>query len=172
MCVIELSGDMVYGIANWLILALLVGAALVDYRTYRIPNKIIVTTLGIVSIRIWAGGGLKEGLIGFIVGLAIGIVARNFGIGGGDAKMMAVLGAYLGVNQFFLIMYMAIIMASIWGVWQLNNRGVELREVVTGIQKVVTVGFSGGLKFDPPIPFGVCLAVPVLIRHIILMVHY
>jgi prepilin peptidase CpaA len=75
-------------------------AAVIDWRERRIPNWLTLLTLasGIVSSFL-AGhvAGPSEALLGMLVGFAIPFVLFAMGaLGGGDVKLLAGVGAWLG----------------------------------------------------------------------------
>jgi prepilin peptidase CpaA len=81
-------------------LLLATGAAVLDARSGRIPNAITVggALAGAVAHATWSGGegaafsglGALAGLLVFFPLFALG------GLGGGDVKLMAALGAWVG----------------------------------------------------------------------------
>jgi prepilin peptidase CpaA len=94
-------------------LLLLLVAAYYDLRTREVPNWISIAilavaftaaTAGVANIRWWMviSGGL--------VGLAVGATLFRFAkLGGGDAKLIAALGALLGpVGLWFALFWMAL----------------------------------------------------------------
>jgi len=76
------------------------GAALTDVTTARIPNTLTLlgAVTGVVAHGALPGGaGLASSLAGALTGLAVFFpVFALGGLGGGDVKLMAALGAWLG----------------------------------------------------------------------------
>jgi prepilin peptidase CpaA len=80
-------------------LSLIVLAGVSDLRTRRIPNALTVTGLGIALALRGASGvePLVSGLMGAVIAFApaVALVALG-GLGGGDAKLLAAVGAFVG----------------------------------------------------------------------------
>ncbi len=84
-----------------------------DVRTRRIPNYLtLVTALSGLGFQVGAHGwsGLSQGLLGLGVGFALMILLYlKGGMGAGDVKALAALGAWLGpLSTLFLFIYMAL----------------------------------------------------------------
>ena len=83
--------------------ALIAVAAVADLRTRRVPNVLTVSALALaLAMRSFAGpGSLLDGVQG--VGLAFLVVVPIFAIGafgGGDAKLLIAVGAFLGPREW------------------------------------------------------------------------
>lgn len=99
-------GEVSLSVSDVLLLALTLTVAITDLVTHKIPNGI--TYSGIVLAFVcngWEQGwdgprGLEDSLKGF--GLCGGLMLVSyvlFHVGGGDVKLLAMLGAFLGVEQ-------------------------------------------------------------------------
>ncbi|HET8657285.1 MAG TPA: prepilin peptidase [Longimicrobiaceae bacterium] len=85
---------------------LLLGIALTDARTYIIPNEFSVggAVLGLLLALAPGGVTIRQAVIGAVLGFAVLWLAAVLGewwlkkpaMGGGDIKMMAMIGAFLG----------------------------------------------------------------------------
>lgn len=142
-----------------------------DLRTRKIPNYLTfgAALVGLafnLTVSGWAG--LKDGLLGLLLGFCFLVIPYMMGgMGAGDVKALAALGAWLGPKQtLYLFCYMAIAggLMSIavliwkgillqkirqWGTFLLNIvlcQGDGIREVCTSTQE--TKG----------IPYGVAIA--------------
>lgn len=101
---LELLGMLATDPRTGVLLALLAAAAVYDYRTYRIPN--LITGCGIVFALVynaivppvwhadwtWAPAGMLLGFFALLPLYAIGVM------GAGDVKLMAMAGAFLGLQ--------------------------------------------------------------------------
>jgi leader peptidase (prepilin peptidase)/N-methyltransferase len=101
----------------------LVTASLIDLEHRIIPNSInfFIGITGIFFMLMGWTVSLKDGLLGFIAGggvlLGIGLLSlwilKKEGMGGGDIKLAAVCGLYLGLEKtichFFIASYLALI---------------------------------------------------------------
>jgi prepilin peptidase CpaA len=100
----ELLGMLVTDPRTGVLLALLAAAAVSDWRTYRIPN--LITGGGILfalayNLAVppamnadwtWGPSGMLVGLLALLPMYAIGVM------GAGDVKLMAMVGAFLGME--------------------------------------------------------------------------
>jgi leader peptidase (prepilin peptidase)/N-methyltransferase len=95
---------------------LLLGIALTDGRTYLIPDEFTLGGLGIgLLIALASGfqallGALIGALVGFLVLWVVGAMGKwllkEEAMGGGDIKMMAMVGAFLGWQGFLLTIFL------------------------------------------------------------------
>jgi prepilin peptidase CpaA len=121
-----------------LIVGLTVTAALIDFRSQRIPNWLTVTILfsgfvvNLVRVAWYAGqqpepnfwGGLLAGflfsLIGFLLCFGIFFLMWMAGTcGGGDMKLFAAIGAWLGYERSIIVLIGTIILVAVWTALQI-----------------------------------------------------
>lgn len=117
-----------YG-ASWqalstaLFFTLLLGIALTDARTYTIPDEfslggLVVGLLlsfapgGISPLRSLAGAAVGFGLL-YLVAVGGEWLFRKPAMGGGDIKMMAMIGAFLGISGTLLTLFLGALLGSV-----------------------------------------------------------
>ncbi|TDA67735.1 MAG: prepilin peptidase [Clostridia bacterium] len=137
-----------YGTSSRLVAALVLTcvlevAAFVDLEHMRIPNGLLLTgaVAGLLVNLLPGSLGWREMALGAVAGagplLAVVLASRG-GMGGGDVKLAAVAGLYLG--------------------WRLALTGLFLGVVAGGVMAVVMLALRRVGRRDP-IPFGPFLAV-------------
>jgi leader peptidase (prepilin peptidase)/N-methyltransferase len=132
---------------------LLLGIALTDAREYIIPNEFTYGGLAIGLILSAAGGldSVVAALIGAVVGFAIlwlvGVAGRwafkEEAMGGGDIKMMAMVGTFVGWQGVLLTIFLG----------ALAGTAIFLPLTLIGRKKLV--------------PFGVFLAIGAAVTYVI-----
>ena len=103
-------------------------AALTDIRSKRVPNKLVLGMAGVWILTIVpqlffqtekAIAIMKSGLIGFAMAgllfLVVYLISQK-GLGGGDVKLMAVSGLYLGFNGVLPTMLYGSVLASLFAI--------------------------------------------------------
>lgn len=102
--------------------ALLAAIAWIDYKTMEIPNKLVlaVLTVGIVSLFTMPGPGIGSRIAGiFAVSLPLFLLtlAVPDAFGGGDIKLMAACGLFLGMKLILLSFAFAVLGGGIYGIF-------------------------------------------------------
>lgn len=99
---IELLGMLLRQPRTLILIVLLLAAALIDWRAMRIPNSLTLggATLGLLMSGLAPASphmGLGFALSGLVIGLGMMLPLYLMGVlGAGDAKLMAMVGTYLG----------------------------------------------------------------------------
>lgn len=160
---------MQHWLAWWPTLFVLAVATVTDLRSRRIPNWLVLPFL-LVGIVIspwrhdwdgigrgfWHGTGQGfsgHGLGQSLAGLALGLLIYGFlfwlgGMGGGDVKLCAALGAWIGPLQLFVALVMTGIAGGImvlcWAAWS-----GFFKELFTGAGELVFGWKRRGMRRDP-----------------------
>jgi leader peptidase (prepilin peptidase)/N-methyltransferase len=127
----------------WLFLAALVAIAGIDLERQIIPDRITLPgiTVGFLTSFLGTRVSWLNSLLGILVGGAIlftVIMLSRGGMGGGDMKLSAMMGAFLGYKLALLALFLAVILGGF----------VALALLSTGLR-----------RRKDPIPFGPFLAV-------------
>ena len=161
----------------WILtLALTLLAALLDWRSRRIPNWLTVPGLlsGVVVHALIAGwhGALfaLEGA-GLALILLLPLVALR-ALGAGDWKLMGAVGAFVGPVMFLFVLMGSILASGLMAIVQVYRTG-RVMETLKNMVTLVRGFFTFGLKKNPQIsldnprllklPFGVAVAAATLV---------
>lgn len=114
----------------YLFLVLLAIVAFVDMSAMKIPNRLVaaVALLGALSIPLFPEISLWERGFGMLcVSLPMFMITLIVpgGFGGGDIKLMAVFGLFLGYKKIALAFVVAIMAAGIYCIWMLAMGKME-----------------------------------------------
>jgi prepilin peptidase CpaA len=139
-------------IAWWPTVAVLAVATFTDLRSRRIPNWLVVPFMvaGLLISGIRGGWhGLAHSFGGLCLGLAVyGVLAVMGGMGMGDVKLCAAIGAWIWSQQLFIALVLTGIaggvMALVWAAF-----GGFLGELFSGTGRLIFSVGKRGLKPDP-----------------------
>ena len=116
-----------HSIAWWPTVFVLSVSTFTDLRSRRIPNWLVLPFLAvglIVSVvpQSWHGIGIVPSLEGAGLGLLLfGVLSVMGGMGMGDVKLCAAIGAWIGPRQLFVALILTGIaggiMAVVWAIW-------------------------------------------------------
>ena len=119
----------------WIMLFVLIGCAVVDLRTRRIPNGVtyglIPFGMGVGIFRMGAKGMVAGLLLACLVGVFLSLLHA---VGGADIKIGAALGAAYGTTGFLYGMGYAILIAGITGVVLLVKQLRHKKDDFWGLQ--------------------------------------
>jgi prepilin peptidase CpaA len=124
-----------HAISWWPVFIAVLIATIADIRSRKIPNWLVLPLLlgGIVVSTAMEGRhGLGQSLLGILLAsVAVGVFYLLGGMGMGDVKLCAAIGAWIGPGQLGLALVMmgftGGVMALAWAAW-----GGFLRESLTG----------------------------------------
>jgi prepilin peptidase CpaA len=157
-------------------LLFLAASCAADVRGRRIPNALIygAILLGVaVNVALMGGRGLLGSVIGLLGGgLALLVPFWLGGVGAGDVKMMAALGAILGPVPALIALLLGMVIGGVLTAVQLAFLG-RLREKLGRLRRMVSAAASARsvaplrLSFEDPeavsMPYSVPLALGTLL---------
>jgi prepilin peptidase CpaA len=157
------------------LIGLLVIAAVSDLKTRRIPNLLVLCGTGVAFLlNTLHTGASTVGFIGTVQGFAVGLgLMLPFyllrAMGAGDVKLMAMVGAFLGLPQTIFAVLATVLAGGLLAIGYLLWRGTlrqALLNVVSVLQSFVFAA-AGGIKpslaLSPQtsvgsLPYGVAIA--------------
>ena len=122
---------------------LLVAAMCIDIRTMRIPKLLTFGGAGLaLLLALWPDS--HPGILNELAGLALGLIAllplRVAGVlGAGDVKLMAMVGAFVGMPEIFSALVFSMIAGGIAAVGFALFRRKSL-QMLRNVQETLTVG--------------------------------
>ena len=142
----------IHSIAWWPTLTVLAIATATDLRSRRIPNWLVLPFLVAgIAVSIWQHGwhGLGQSVAGIALGAAsFGVLFCMGGMGMGDVKLIAAIGAWVGAAQLVTAMVFTGLAGGLIAVcWAL--RGGFLGELLTGSGELMFGWRQRGLKPHP-----------------------
>lgn len=155
-----------------LLLALCAGASYTDLRFRRIPDLLTFPAMVVALVLSFAGAGLP-GLLGAATGLLVsgtvlGLVAMAGGMGGGDVKLMAAVGALLGLPDCLWGLLYAALLGGVLAIGMALVRGDLLRALrnigawVWGMVRMAKERPALGQGAPLYVPYGVAIAAGAL----------
>lgn len=139
-------------LALWAVCLMLLIAVITDIKSRRIPNWMVLPGMlaGIIASVFFSGWhGLAQSLEGFLLSAAVfGVLACLKGMGMGDVKLCAAIGAWIGPSQMFI----ALILISLFGgvvaiLWAIKDR--FLVEMFKNIWRLLRGVTDRGLRPHP-----------------------
>lgn len=128
-------------------------SALIDMRTRRVPNPltlgIAVTGLALAATR-WSGLTVTGAALGLGVGVALMLPAYVFGaMGGGDLKLFAALGTFLGPRPTVAAFFYTLIVGGVVAVAVAIQRR-RLRDTMANTATLVKSGGANAALIEHP----------------------
>ncbi|HET6462408.1 MAG TPA: prepilin peptidase [Candidatus Krumholzibacteria bacterium] len=121
-------------------LAIMIAITFIDWEHQIIPDPLSIggTILGWIGAVVCLPITLLQSIIGSLVGagLILGIAllykaARKVdGMGGGDVKLMAMIGAFLGWQMVFAVLFLAAFAGSVYGIILLKRSNADGKTAV------------------------------------------
>jgi prepilin peptidase CpaA len=156
-------------IVTIIFVGLLLGAAISDLRTRRIPNALTLPglLLGLVLATFPAGITLPAALLGAGAALIFSLPLFALGaLGGGDGKLLMMVGAFLGPREFGTALLLTIFAGGLLALHvtiKLGRLGETLRNLGALILYFATFGRRGhrhtlSMPEAVAIPYGLAIA--------------
>lgn len=177
-----------HSFAWWPVVIVVVVATATDLRSRRIPNWLVLPFLVLgIAVSGWVHGG--HGIAASLEGMALGLVVFGAlfwagGMGAGDVKLCAAIGAWIGPQQLFLALILISLagglMALGWAIgggftgelfrgtgdlvfgWR-KHRAVAATESVPGGQSAPAGGTVSGGPLRRKIPYAPAIAIGTLL---------
>jgi len=119
-------------IRDWPFISILVAITFIDLEHRIIPDRLSLGGLALGLLTAWLvpGFGLIKGLLGAAAGFGVFFVfawlyeklSKKSGLGGGDIKLLAMLGAFVGPVGIFFIILISSVLGSFVGItWALAS---------------------------------------------------
>jgi prepilin peptidase CpaA len=149
-----------HSIAWWPSVVVLTVATITDLRSRRIPNWLVLPFLGtgiVVSAVGHGWHGVGQSLMGLALGgLVFGLLCWMGGMGMGDVKLLAAIGAWIGPGQLITALVLIGIVGGIMALcWAIG--GGFLGELFGSTGELLSRIGKRGLRPDPEL----CLANPL-----------
>ena len=165
-----------HSFAWWPTLIVVAIATVTDLRSRRIPNWLVLPflVLGMAALSYRQGWhGLAQSVEGILLGgLLMGALAALGGMGMGDVKLCAAVGAWIGPSQLLIAL---VVMALVGGVMALGwaLAGGFVGELFSSTGSLLTGFGKRGLRPDPELvldnprtrkmPYAPAIAIGVLV---------
>ena len=115
----ELTGD-------WVLTAVVLLAATWDMKWRRIPNWLTAPAFVLaLALRVPMGSGLLlDGFLAALIAFALSVpVFALGGLGGGDVKLLAAVGAFLGVDRLWGALLVTVLVGGGFALWAVIRQG-------------------------------------------------
>lgn len=134
------SWDLKIAIIHFFFLSTLIVITFIDFDSQLIPDIISLPAIVIsflLSIFIFDRSFIQTitatiigGGIFWIIGKTYELIAKREGLGGGDVKLMAFFGAYLGLKSIFFIIFVSSLIGTIYGLFLMALKGKKTTHAI------------------------------------------
>jgi prepilin peptidase CpaA len=147
-------------------------AGILDVRDRRIPNWLVIITVGVsfvYHIAMAGLGGLWSSVLGMLIGTTILFPLFLLrGMGAGDVKFFGALGAAVTYRYVLLVLFISVVVAAVLALFRIYFAGAALKTLGNTGRLIAWLG-RGRLKPHPllnltnksalSVPFGVAVAI-------------
>jgi prepilin peptidase CpaA len=156
-------------IAHMVLDVLLVIAAVIDWRTYRLPNWLTLggAAVGLAMSVLPQGIGFFESLSGACTGLVLLLPLYALGMtGAGDVKLMAAVGAFLGLPDVLFALLFTLIVGGVVAIGFATWRRNVVRMVLNARDLLQLTALAaihgqrpqlGAVSSAGKLPYGICI---------------
>lgn len=120
--------------------AIMIAITFIDWEHQIIPDPLSIggTVLGLIGAWVCLDVSVVQSLIGAAVGAGV-ILAIAFaykaarkvdGMGGGDVKLMAMVGAFMGWQMVLAVLFLGAVAGSVYGLWLMRRTGGDGKTAV------------------------------------------
>ena len=159
---------MTQAVATVVLVVFVCTAACLDASTNRIPNSITVTGLAAAFILRAPLGveSLLQGVGGFALALGVSVVLYALrAIGGGDVKLLAGVGAFLGSAEVMGAMGLIAVLGAGYALLSLTWRGLLpllVFNTLDLVKSLLTLGRAGSMrKLESPNALSIAYGIPI-----------
>ncbi len=128
---------------DMLAMALLCLIAIKDIKTREVPDRYVIAmgalSLVVVAARFMFELSITVNLVGLVLTLPLVIIGLKGKIGGGDYKLMLMLGLYLGVYGLILMSICGALFALVPGIVAMKRQ--NSRKVKLALGPYIAIGF-------------------------------
>lgn len=131
-----LKAGLQFGLVKYLIFtALLVVVAFIDLEHYIVPNKLVLFGLGAGAVFLFFSGDISyaSALLGVAAGsgfLLLSALVSRGGLGGGDIKLAAVIGLFLGWPLAPLSIFLGCCLAGLVGLFLILTKKKKRKDIM------------------------------------------
>lgn len=116
---------------NIVLLIILSVITYTDLKRQEIDDEPIILGLGFIVLFSLSGlndVSVKSSIAGFLLGGLIFTVLAFWGMGGGDIKLMAMLGFFFGWKSTVLVMFLSFLVGAVMGIFYMLFKKVTFRD--------------------------------------------
>lgn len=139
---------------SFVVILLILSAALFDWKTRKLPvEPLMIAAIVFLLYRAFLNEGVSslEGLLlgGGFIGVQV-LISRGKWMGMGDVYLMAAIGAYLGLRDTAVALYLTYVIGGVIAVILLGF-GIFKRKTRIPFAPFIAIGSIGALLYGEPI---------------------